>query len=223
MRKLYHHWLCPYSRKMRLVMAEKKLDFSLVFEPLWEMRPGFLRMNPEAKTPVFIDLNGAMVVSNYAITEYLEETYPEVALFPTTTAEKAEVRRLLSWFDEKMASEVTLPLVLEKTIKRYMEGSRGPDSTILRAAKQAIHHHMDYMAWLIDRRRWLAGEFFSIVDLAAAAHLSSLDYLGDVPWDKNESVRDWYACLKSRPSFRSLLTDRLPGIVPTSHYAELDF
>ncbi len=223
MRKLYHHWLCPYSRKIRLCLHEKKLDFSLVFEPLWDMRPEFLKLNPENKTPVLIDLNGTVIASNYALTEYLEETYPEAPLFPESLAGKAEARRLLAWFDDKMACDVTLPLVLEKTIKRYMDGSRGPDSGALRSAKQAIHHHMDYMAWLIDRRRWLAGETFTIVDLTAAAHLSSLDYLGDVPWDKHEIVRDWYACLKSRPSFRSILSDRLPGIAPTNHYAELDF
>ncbi|MBX9977293.1 MAG: glutathione S-transferase family protein [Alphaproteobacteria bacterium] len=223
MRKLYHHWLCPFSRKIRLCLYEKKLDFSLVFEPLWEMRPEFLRLNPENKTPVLIDLNGTTIVSNYGATEYIEETYPELPLFPESPAARAEVRRLLSWFDEKMATEVTLPLVHEKTIKRYMEGSRGPDSAALRNAKQAIHHHLDYMAWLIDRRRWLSGEVFSIVDLTAAAHLSSLDYLGDVPWENHEIVRDWYACLKSRPSFRALLSDRLPGIPPAPHYSQLDF
>lgn len=223
MRKLYHHWLCPYSRRVRLCLYEKKLDFSLIFEPLWEMRPEFIRLNPERKTPVLIDLNGTVIPSNYAVTEYLEETYPDPPLFPETAAERVEVRRLLSWFDEKMATEVTLPLVIEKTIKRYQKDGGGPNSTLLRQAKQAIHLHMDYLAWLIDRRRHLAGDVFTIADLAAASHLSALDYLGDVPWDQHDVVRNWYACIKSRPSFRSLLGDRLPGILPSPHYSELDF
>jgi glutathione S-transferase len=223
MRKLYHHWLCPFSRTIRLVMSEKKLDFSLVYEPVWEMRQEFLKLNPDGMLPVLIDLNGSVIAGIYAITEYLEEAYPERRLFPESLKEKAEIRRLLSWFHQKCGEEVTLPLVMEKAIRRHIPGSTGPNSNILRHAKQSIHHHLDYISWLIERRKWLAGDDFSIVDLAASAHLSCVDYLGDVPWEKHDVAKDWYATLKSRPCFRSLLADRLPGQPPTSHYTDLDF
>jgi len=74
-----------------------------------------------------------------------------------------------------------------------------------------------------ERRRWLAGENFSLADITAAAHLSTLDYLGDVPWDNHEPAKEWYARIKSRPSFRPLLADHIPGAPPPKHYADLDF
>ena len=204
-------------------MHEKKLDFSLVFEPIWEKRTAFMIMSHDNTTPVLRDLNGTLITSCYAATEYLEDIYPETPLLPEKPGDRAEVRRLLAWFHNKMGGEVTRPLVHEKTIKRHIKGSDGPDSSLLRKAKQGIHLHMEYISWLIEQRRWIAGEFFSLADLAAAAHLSSLDYMGDVPWAQYPSVKQWYACLKSRPSFRGLLSDRLPGMAPRPHYNNLDF
>ena len=223
MRKLFHFVLCPYSRKIRLALEEKKLDFELVLEPIWEQRQEFLKLNPEGRTPVLIDLNKTVIPGHQVITEYIEEAYPESPLFPSDTAHKVEVRRLLSWFDEKMGRECTLPLVFEKNIKRNIPSSGGPDSSVIRAAKTAMVFHLDYISWLVDRRRWLAGESFSIVDLAAAAHLSSIDYIGDVPWEKFPLAKDWYARIKSRPSFRGLLLDRVQALPPSSHYSNLDF
>lgn len=223
MRKLFHFTLCPFSRKIRLALLEKKLDFELVAEPVWEQRQEFLQLNPEGKTPVLIELNGTVVPGHSVISEYLEEAYPETPLFPEEVSAKIEVRRLLAWFDEKMGRECTLPLVFEKHVKRHMQGNPGPNSGLIRSAKSSIIFHLDYISWLVDRRRWLAGESFSLVDLCAAAHLSSLDYLGDVPWEKFPSAKDWYARIKSRPSFRSLLSDRVPSLPPALHYVDLDF
>ena len=86
-----------------------------------------------------------------------------------------------------------------------------------------IHTHMDYISYLVERRKWLAGHEFSLADITAAAHLSTLDYIGDVPWKDHESAKGWYARIKSRPSFRPLLGDRIPSAPPPSHYADLDF
>ncbi|MCE3231046.1 MAG: glutathione S-transferase [Alphaproteobacteria bacterium] len=204
MRTLYHYWLCPFSRKVRLILAEKKLDFELEAERTWERRPEFMDLNPAGKVPVLVDLNGTAVVDSMAIAEYLEEAYPEHLLIGTGLAHRAEVRRLAAWFDDKFAQEVSVSLVLEKILKRHFE-------------------HLTYISWLVDRRKWLAGDEFSLADVTAAAHLSVVDYLGDVPWDKHELAKDWYARIKSRPTFRALLSDRLPGIAPSSHYGDLDF
>ncbi len=223
MRKLFQFWLCPYSRKTRLILAEKKLDFTLIFEPVWEQRPDFIKIAMDGKTPVMIDLNGTVVAGNYALTEYLEETYPEISLMPESIPQRAEVRRLQAFFDDKMASEVTIPLVVEKTIKRHLPNAQGPNSALLRQSKQAVHHFLDYISFLIDRRKWLAGDEFSLADICAAAHLSCIDYLGDVPWEKHEVARDWYARIKSRPSFRALLHDRVLGVNAAKHYQDLDF
>ena len=224
MRTLYHHWLCPFSRKIRLILAEKKLDFELELERFWEHRPEFLTLNPAGSVPVLVDLNGTVVVDSAVISEYLDEAYPECLLLGIGLAERAEVRRLQAWFDQKFAKEVTSVLVREKVINRFQGMNQtGPDSARIRMTKSLMHDHLHYIAWLVDRRKWLAGDEFSVADLAAAAHLSVCDYLGDVPWDKHELVKDWYARLKSRPSFRALLNDRVPGVVSAPHYADLDF
>lgn len=223
MRTLYHYTLCPFSRKIRLIMTEKKLDFDLEPEKFWEKREEFLLMNPAGQVPVFVDLNGTLVADSYAIGEYLEETYPDKQFIAGSPAARAEIRRLIAWFDDKFSREVSLPLMFEKTLRRYLREAGPTNSTAIRSAKAAIHLHLQYISWLVDRRKWLAGDDLSLADLTAAAHLSVVDYLGDVPWDDYEPAKEWYMRLKSRPGFRNLLTDRLPGIPPSSHYAELDF
>lgn len=223
MRTLYHYTLCPFSRKIRLIMAEKKLDFDLESEKFWEKREDFLHLNPAGQVPVFIDLNGTIIADSYAIAEYLEETYPDRQFIGNTPVIRAEVRRLVAWFDDKFSREVSLPLLFEKTLRRYLKNAGPTNSTAIRNAKAIIHFHLQYISWLVDRRNWLAGDDLSLADFAAAAHFSVVDYLGDVPWDDYEPAKEWYMRLKSRPGFRALLSDRLPGIPPVSHYAELDF
>jgi glutathione S-transferase len=83
--------------------------------------------------------------------------------------------------------------------------------------------HLEYVSWLADRRRFLAGDFFSLADIAAAAHFSAVDYIGDVPWDDYPRAKEWYVRIKSRPSFRPVLADHIPGLRPPTHYADLDF
>ena len=224
MRTLYHYWLCPFSRKVRLILAEKKLDFELEAERIWERRPEFMELNPAGKVPLLVDLNGTVILDSMAIAEYLDEAYPERLLIGTGLAQRAEVRRLSAWFDDKFAQEVSISLILEKILKKplYQDNS-GPNSAVLRLIKTNIHNHLAYISWLVDRRKWLAGDEFSLADVTAAAHLSVVDYLGDVPWDKHELAKDWYVRIKSRPSFRSLLSDRLPGLLPSPHYVDLDF
>lgn len=222
MRRLHHQPLCPFCRKIRLALAEKKIEVELVEEAPWERKLDFLRLNPAATTPVFVDADGAVIADSYAIFEYLEETRPETPLLPKSPVERAEVRRLVAWFDGKMQEEVTANLVEERVTKKIM-GKGHPDSARIRAGSRNIRVHIEYVGWLADRRRWLAGESLTIADFAAAAHFSCLDYIGDVDWSVAPSAREWYARVKSRPAFRSLLTDYLPGFTPAPHYADLDF
>lgn len=222
MRKLYHYWLCPFSRKIRLTLAEKKLSFDLVLIKPWEVAPSFLSLNPEGLPPVLTDDDGKNIAHAYPIAEYLDEVYFEPPLLGQTSAQRAEVRRLTVWFDEKFNEEVTRNLVYEKVLRRKM-GQGGPDSGAIRIGHTNIHDHLEYVTWLCDRRKWLAGEEFSLADITAAAHFSCLDYLNDVPWDKHSAAKMWYARVKSRPSFRGLLSDSIPGMNPAPHYENLDF
>jgi glutathione S-transferase len=221
MRVLYHSLLSPASRKVRVVLAEKNLDFTMKAEKVWERRPEFLALNPAGEVPVLIDGDNVLAGTD-AIVEYLDEAYREKMLIGINPLDRAEVRRLVAWFDEKMNREVTDNLVGEKIMKRTI-GEGQPNSHAIRAGHANLPHHLDYIGYLVDRRRWLAGEFFSVADITAAAHLSTLDYLGDVPWDQHELAREWYARIKSRPSFRAILADHVPGLPPPKHYDDLDF
>ncbi|MEI9988344.1 MAG: glutathione S-transferase family protein [Aliidongia sp.] len=222
MRTLFHLPLCPFSRKVRVVLKEKNLDFELKLERVWERRAEYLEMNPAAEVPVLVESDGRVIVDSGVICEYLEEIYRERLLLDIDPADRAEVRRLVAWFDLKMNREVTQNLVGEKMMKRMM-GYGNPNSSAIRAGHANIHYHLDYIAFLVERRRWLAGDHFSLADIAAAAHLSVLDYIGDVPWAEHEPAKDWYARIKSRPTFRPLLSDHIAGHPPPAHYADLDF
>ncbi len=221
MAKLYHFPLSPFCRKVRLSLAEKKIEVELHDERYWEQDPDFLRRNPAGKVPV-LRLDNKMMSESAAICEYLEEAYPNPPLMPTDVDGRYEVRRLVSWFDDKFHNEVTSKLLYERVNKKVM-GRGFPDSGNVKAGAKAIKYHLDYMAWLLDHRRWLAGDAMSLADFAAAAHLSALDYISDVDWNRSEVVKDWYAKIKSRPAFRSILADQIPGFPPPSHYADLDF
>ena len=221
MARLFHVPLSPYCRKVRLSLAEKKIEVELVEEKYWEQDPDFLRRNPAGKVPV-LRLDGQIMSESAAICEYIEETRPEPPLMPKTPEARFEVRRLVGWFDDKFHHEVTSKLLYERVNKK-MTGQGYPDSKNVKEGARAIKYHLDYMAWLLDHRRWLAGDQMTLADFAAAAHLSSLDYISDVDWNRSAAVKDWYAKIKSRPAFRSILADQVPGFRPPPHYADLDF
>ena len=221
MARLFHVPLSPFCRKVRLSLAEKKIEVELVEERYWEKDTDFMRRNPAAKVPV-LRLDNKLMAESAAICEYLEETRPDPALLPKDSDGRYEVRRLVGWFDDKFHNEVTSKLLYERVNKKVM-GQGFPDSRNVKDGAKAIKYHLDYMGWLLDHRRWLAGDVMTLADFAAAAHLSSLDYISDVDWNRSAVVKDWYAKIKSRPAFRSILADQVPGFPPPPHYADLDF
>ena len=222
MRVLYHLWLSPFCRKVRIVLMEKRLEFELKAENVWERRAEFLALNPAGDVPVLVENDGTAISGSDAICEFLDEVHPDPGLIGRQALHRAEVRRLVHWFDKKFDREVTENLVGQKMMKRFL-GLGAPDSKAVRAGHANIHHHLDYIGYLTERRTWLAGDDFSLADVAAAAHLSTVDYVGDVPWSEHPESKNWYARVKSRPSFRSLLQDHIPGAPPPKHYANLDF
>jgi glutathione S-transferase len=204
-----------------LVLAEKRIEVELVEERYWEMQPDFMRRNPAGKVPV-LKLDGRTLTESMAICEYVDDLYPEPSLMPQSAEGRYEVRRLVSWFDDKFHHDVTANLLYERVNRKLMKTGY-PDSRAVKMGAQRIKYHLDYMAWLLDHRRWLAGDRMTLADFAAAAHLSSLDYISDVDWNRSDVVKDWYAKIKSRPAFRSILADQVPGFPPPAHYADLDF
>jgi glutathione S-transferase len=219
---LLHHWpLDPFSRKIRLGLHEKGIACELLEVEPWLRDEAFVELNPAAETPV-LDDDGKIVADSGAIVEFLEETRTTTPLLGRTPLERAETRRLIAWFDMKFVREVSDPIWREKLLKRLKRQSV-PSSEAVRAGLANIHGHLDYVSYLFERRNWLAGDELTWADLAAAAQLSVIDYLGDVPWDRYPGAKDWYARIKSRPSFRPLLRDRLIGLKPAEHYEVLDF
>ncbi len=221
MHRLYHVPLSPFCRKVRLVLAEKKIEVDLVEERYWERDTDFLRRNPAGKVPV-LKLDTLVMSESGAICEYLEEAHPTPALMPPGAAARYEVRRLVAWFDDKFHHEVTSKLLYERVNKKIQKTGY-PDSQNVKAGAKAIRFHLDYMDWLLDQRRWLSGDSMTLADFAAAAHFSALDYISDVDWNHSANVKEWYAKIKSRPAFRGLLADHVPGFPPPAHYADLDF
>ncbi len=227
MREILHQPLSPVCRMARLALAEKKLEAAALVERFWEGRPAFLAMSPAAQLPVLRDGDVA-VTGAFAIPEYLEETYPEIPLWPADPAERREARRLLDWFLTVFQAQVTDGLLFQKVNPRYggvarPPGGSGPDLQAIRAGLEALRAQLDLIGELADRRRWLAGDALTYADLAAAAQLSAIDYVGDVPWSANEAAKTWFMRMKSRPSFRPLLAETIPGLPPARHYPLLDF
>jgi glutathione S-transferase len=227
---LFHHPFCPHSRFVRLVLGEYGTTVRLVEEHVWERREGFLTLNPAGTTPVLVEEAGPAVPGAGVIAEYVDETrgvlQADRRLLPDDIAGRIEVRRLMSWFHGKFFDEVSNLLVTEKIYKRYMGRAAGggpPDTQAIHAARHNVRYHLAYIGWLIRSRNWLAGDRLTYADLAAAAHLSCVDYVGDVPWQEDETAKIWYARVKSRPAFRTLLADLLPGVQPSATYADLDF
>ncbi len=230
MAQLYHHPLCPLSRFIRLCLAEYGIEPALIEERAFERRYDFLMMNPAGQTPVLVEEGGLVVPGAGTIAEYLDETrgaaLGDRRLMPASPDHRVEVRRLLDWFNGKFHAEVSNWLVTEKIYKRFMrpdQGGGAPEMELVRAARTNIRYHLRYIGYLVGRRNWLAGDDLTYADLAAAAHLSSVDFLGDVPWSEDEMAKHWYARVKSRLGFRALLADRVPGITPAAVYADLDF
>lgn len=224
-RTLHHFPLDPASRQVRLALGEKRLPFAEVQVRYWEQPQAFADLNPSGMTPVLVEGEGPdrlVLCESRAILGWLEEAHPEPALLGREPAERAESRRLVQWFDRKFENEASGFILHEKMEKRLLRLGP-PEHANLRQGREGLKSHLRYVEALLQAREWLAGRRLSLADFAAAAHLSVLDYFGDVPWGDFPAAKTWYMKLKSRPAFRPLLADRWPGLPPAGHYDDLDF
>lgn len=218
---LVHHPVSPFARKIRLQMSEKKMLFILREEEPWKLSEDVYKLNPAGELPIFLN-DGKIISGNYAISEYLEETKTDIPLIFGSPEEKAEIRRLIDWFDNKFFREVYRNMVYEKVHKRFAAGI-APDSRTLKIGLHNLNYHLEYIEWLLEQRQYLACNTLSLADLAAAAQISVVDYLGGIPWEEFKNAKIWYSKIKSRPSFKDILKDNIKGILPAKHYANLDF
>lgn len=220
--QLHQFTLCPFTRKVRILLGEKDVGYELVKELPWERRDEFVHMNPAGQTPVMVGAEkGTLLIDSMAICEYFEETVERAQMINGPAATRAEIRRLVTWFDMNFYRDVSGPLLEERLIKRMMRQS--PNAARLREAMKSSIGHLDYIDYLLDHRKWMAGSTISLADLAAAAHISVADYLGGIDWSSHTHAKAWYSAFKSRRSFRPLLAERMSGIEPPDYYENPDF
>ena len=222
---LYHYPLCPFSRKIRIILKEKGIDFELVFEKYWERRRDFLRLNPSGATPLLQSVSTkAVYFGNYSLFEFIDTLGDPIV--PTDDFEAYRARNISEWFDVKFYNEVTKYLLEEKIIKHLTISSSSlpPNSSAIRAAKKNIFSHLDYLNYLLKNTDgYLCGDKIGLADFSAAAQLSVLDYMGDIPWEYSPAAKAWYALVKSRPSFKPILNDEIPGVYRSAQYQNPDF
>ena len=226
MYRLYHHPICPFSRKVRVHLAAKDIGCELIQENFWERRKEFIAMNPACTVPVLFDnSNAAVIVNSSVIIEYIEEKHVKSSksFIGESASERAEVRRLQYWFDEKFYYEVSKHVLNERYFNRYLSGGSSPNSEILRVARGNLNIHLSYIEYLLESKRYLAGDQISVADFSAACQISVLDYFGDINWHHYLPARDWYGMIKSHKIFGEILKDRIPGAVPVEWYSQLDF
>lgn len=225
MYRLYHHPICPFSRKVRVHLASKDIGFELVQENFWERRKEFVAMNPAATIPVLFDNESAtLIINSSVIIEYIEEKHKETkSLLGDNPVKRSEVRRLQCWFDEKFYHEVSHYVLNERYFNRFLPGSHSPNSEILRVARKNLNIHLSYIEYLLESRKYLAGDQISVADFAAACQISVLDYFGDINWNHYLPTKDWYSLMKSHKIFNEILKDRIANINPPEHYSKLDF
>jgi glutathione S-transferase len=222
MRKLYHYPLCAFGRLIRVYLVEKKLDYESIIDFPWNRKNVFSDYHVFSDLPTLVDHDGSLLEGWYAIIEHMEQYYRSVPLLGVSPKEKSETRRMVVLFNEMFFSEVTKNIVFEKVMRKHIDRS-SPDSTCIRRGNGEIKKYFDYISHIIDCKNWLAGNEFSMADIAAASQISCVDYVGSIEWNSYPGVKDWYVRVKSRPSFRDILLDRIPNITPPSYYQELDF
>ena len=217
--RLHHFELCPFSRKVRLLLSEKGVAYALHPIVPWECRDELRHLNRAGRTPVLQDPDRRIVLADSAaICEYIEQTVPGGSLLMGSAEQRAETRRLVAWADELFYAQVTLPLLRHRLIENRHE----PDERVLNAARSKADVLLEEIGFLVDTRAWLAGPTLSMADLATAAHISVADYLGGINWAGHEQAQTWYSVIKSRRSFQPLLAERVMGIEPPAQYSDLN-
>ncbi|CAN5406318.1 FtsZ-binding protein FzlA [soil metagenome] len=224
-RVLFHFPFDPGSRTARLALGEAKIAFDETVVRPWESDCPLGELNPSGMPPVLqvSDTGRPLVLCEAAaILGWIEDQQKTPLLLPSDPAERAEARRLAAWFDRRFTDEVNAVLLHERMEKPLLRLGP-PEARALRDGRAALREHLTMLEDLAAARDWLAGRRLSQADLIAAAHLSVLDYFGELPWKSQPALKLWYMKIKSRPCFRPLLADRFQGLAAADHYTDLDF
>src|SRR3546814_18610897 len=130
----------------------------------WQRRDEFVVLNPAVQTPVVVNtLNKHVLIDSGAICEYFEETVEKSPLLGGSSMERAETRRLVAWFDQKLYSEVTLQMLTERMFKRLVQRA-APDANVRRESITTANSHLDYIESLLETPPLPAGPATSLPD-----------------------------------------------------------
>lgn len=227
---LYHYPLCPFSRKIRFILDELGLSYKLKEVKFWKRDVEFLKLNPASETPLLVnEKENIVLIDSFVIAEYLDAVYNKkvdllsLSYLSNDEVSKAEIRRLEMWFDKKFYNEVSKYILEEKVYNIFLDGNVQINTKRLKAGQKNLDSHLKYIEYLLDKRKWLAGEIFSLADISAATQISCLDYLGEISWSKYKKLKDWYLTVKSKTAFHSILRDKIEGFKPSKNYCEFDF
>ena len=224
--RLYHYPICPFSRKIRILMNEKEVKYTSFVENFWEGREKFQLMNPTGNVPFLAikreNERSLLIFGNNSITSFLEERYSNRKFVFGNIDTKTEINKMTEWFDNKFYNDVSKYIINERVYSWY-KNQREADVQLLKIARLNLENHLEFIENILNKRDFIACDDFSLADISCAAQISSLDYLGEINWQICQATKEWYSIIKSKPSFRDLLTDSLSGFKPSSYYRELDF
>lgn len=201
MMTLYGYPSSPNTRKVRLVLAEKALDYTSVTVDLLkgeQKGARFLQRNPLGKVPV-LEIDGSCIWESTIVNEYLEERYPEPALLPRDPLRRARARLLEDYCDTQLAPAITA-LFGEYVLK--MPADR--DAGTIEAAAATVRRCLDYLEQSLGDCEYLVGPY-TLADAAFTPFITLAQTFGillDHPYTKTAR---WVDRLTARPSFRALM------------------
>jgi glutathione S-transferase len=228
--ELYHGWDSFCSFKVRLCLEEKGLAWSghhidlMAFENL---RPEYLAINPAGLVPALVH-DGTVITESSIINEYLDDAFPDVPLRPADARAKARMRYWVRHEEDALFIAVrpaSLNLMMKQAIGRYSEDEldgllkHHPRPDRVAFLKKTFRAPYDAAAVAKSRRRlgmalarmeqtlrggpWLAGEAYSLADIAAAPVIDRIERLGMADlWDALPGMADWVARLTARDAYK---------------------
>ena len=219
---LHHYYLCSSSRYIRLILEEHNITYETQLENFWKPQKDFLKINPAGHLPVLVNEDNFPIIGANSCIEYIKDLELRPKLLVDNYREKAEINRLVHWFDVIFKKEVFDPIIYEKVFSRIVDNI-SPNSDNIRAAFDNLNFHIQYFNYLLNSKNYFIKDELTYLDFLAAANFSVLDYLGLLNLKSYESMREWYFKIKSRPSFKTLLKDQIVGLNPHENYKNIDF
>lgn len=195
--KLYASQTSPYARKVRVVMAEKKIDYQMVEVDVWSPDTAIGQFNPLGKVPCVVMEDGGAVFDSRVIVEYVDTLTPVSRMIPQGSRERLEVR---CW--EALADGL-LDAALLARLEHTQRGPAERSERWVRRQLGKIDSALVAMANGLADRSWCAGNHYSLADVAVGCALSYLDFrFPDIAWrERHPNLVAFHDKISKRQSF----------------------